>query len=304
MAEDDDEDEEMEDVDEDEMDLDAEGEEEEDAEGEEDVEMTPVQPAPAIKNSKSAKASPSSKKTKQVTPKKAAGQTAAIDAENSDDDELSDLDSDDEDLNLGDEDAEGEEEDEEMDAEGEEIEEPDADGEAEEDTTAIPAAAELDSDDDGSRGETPDLSKMTQRQRARFEGLDESHYQALSNGMYWNLYGVSTPGPFNSLIGYVCTEVQAKKTFTVEEKAMRRAEMARRRRNLSEKRNEEVKVCSLTEVQTEPLVLTFVGPITNSIFPTAARDNQQVAQEASQQDQPQKSCSYRRGGTRNGRRRN
>lgn len=40
------------------------------------------------------------------------------------------------------------------------------------------------------------------------------------------------------------TEVQAKKTFTVEEKAMRRAEMARRRRNLSEKRNEEVKVCS------------------------------------------------------------
>lgn len=42
----------------------------------------------------------------------------------------------------------------------------------------------------------------------------------------------------------ICAEVQAKKTFTVEEKAMRRAEMARRRRNLSEKRNEEVKVCS------------------------------------------------------------
>lgn len=38
-------------------------------------------------------------------------------------------------------------------------------------------------------------------------------------------------------------EVQAKKVFTVEEKAMRRAEMARRRRNLSDKRNEEVKVC-------------------------------------------------------------
>lgn len=38
------------------------------------------------------------------------------------------------------------------------------------------------------------------------------------------------------------TEVQAKKHFTAEELSMRRAEMARRRRNLSEKRNEEVKV--------------------------------------------------------------
>lgn len=38
------------------------------------------------------------------------------------------------------------------------------------------------------------------------------------------------------------TEVQAKRTFTAEELSMRRAEMARRRRNLSEKRNEEVKV--------------------------------------------------------------
>lgn len=170
---------------EDEMDLDAEGEDDEDAEGEEDVAMTPVQPAPVIKISKTVKTSPSSnKKTKQVTPKKAAGQAAAINADNSDDDELSDLDSDDEDLNLGDEDAEGEEEDEDMDADGEEIEEPDAEGEPDEDVTTMPAAAELDSDDDGSRGETPDLSKMTQRQRARFEGLDESHYQALSNGTY------------------------------------------------------------------------------------------------------------------------
>ncbi|EXF79667.1 hypothetical protein CFIO01_10695 [Colletotrichum fioriniae PJ7] len=36
-------------------------------------------------------------------------------------------------------------------------------------------------------------------------------------------------------------EVQAKKVFTAEELSMRRAEMARRRRNLSDKRNEEVK---------------------------------------------------------------
>ena len=40
----------------------------------------------------------------------------------------------------------------------------------------------------------------------------------------------------------LCAEVQAKKVFTAEELSMRRAEMARRRRNLSEKRNEEVKV--------------------------------------------------------------
>lgn len=44
-------------------------------------------------------------------------------------------------------------------------------------------------------------------------------------------------------IANIATEVQAKKVFTAEELSMRRAEMARRRRNLSEKRNEEVKAC-------------------------------------------------------------
>jgi Ino eighty subunit 2 len=39
-------------------------------------------------------------------------------------------------------------------------------------------------------------------------------------------------------------EAQKKKHLTAEENAMRRAEMARRRKNLSEKRNEEEKVCS------------------------------------------------------------
>lgn len=38
------------------------------------------------------------------------------------------------------------------------------------------------------------------------------------------------------------TEPQVKKHLTAEERAMRRAEMARRRKNLSEKRNEEEKV--------------------------------------------------------------
>lgn len=39
-----------------------------------------------------------------------------------------------------------------------------------------------------------------------------------------------------------CLEPQIKKHLTAEEHAMRRAEMARRRKNLSEKRNEEEKV--------------------------------------------------------------
>ena len=40
-------------------------------------------------------------------------------------------------------------------------------------------------------------------------------------------------------------EVQVKKHFTAEELSMRRQEMARRRRNLSDKRTEEVKVRAL-----------------------------------------------------------
>jgi Ino eighty subunit 2 len=39
-------------------------------------------------------------------------------------------------------------------------------------------------------------------------------------------------------------EPQVKKHLTAEERIMRRAEMARRRKNLSEKRNEEEKVNS------------------------------------------------------------
>lgn len=41
------------------------------------------------------------------------------------------------------------------------------------------------------------------------------------------------------------TEPQIKKHLTAEEHAMRRAEMARRRKNLSEKRNEEEKVMKI-----------------------------------------------------------
>jgi hypothetical protein len=53
-------------------------------------------------------------------------------------------------------------------------------------------------------------------------------------------------------------EVQAKKHFTAEELSMRRAEMARRRRNLSEKRNEEVKVSSISQLGSHLELLTTV----------------------------------------------
>lgn len=210
----DDDDAEGEDEDED-MDLDAEGEDEEDADGDEDdVALTP---APVIKISKPTKKSPESKKTKNATPQKAAVQFSA--PNDSDDDELSELESDEE-MDIEGEDAEGDEDEEDMDAEGDEIEDDqEAEAQPQPDAQAAPRPEDLGSEDDtnGSRGGTPDFSRMTVRQRARFEEVEPSHYQALSN------------------------EVQAKKVFTAEEKAMRRAEMARRRRNLSEKRNEEVK---------------------------------------------------------------
>ena len=77
-----------------------------------------------------------------------------------------------------------------------------------------------DSDEDEfSRSATPDLAKLTKRQRGHFVAEPEvGNLLALSN------------------------EAQKKKHLTAEEHAMRRAEMARRRKNLSEKRNEEEKV--------------------------------------------------------------
>ncbi|KAH8677531.1 PAPA-1-like conserved region-domain-containing protein [Xylariales sp. PMI_506] len=200
------------------MDVDAEGEEDEeivdeDADGEEDdiaADSTPV--APTIKVSKpGALRSTSNSKTK--TPTKASGKSAAQ-AKDSDDDELSELESEEDEIMDTVKVGGGDEDDE--DAEGEEDDEVEPTGPAGEEDE------ELDSDDEiGSRGETPDLTKMTKRQRARFEEGDEGLLKlsdADSNA-----------------------EVQAKKHFTAEELSMRRAEMARRRRNLSEKRNEEVK---------------------------------------------------------------
>ena len=72
--------------------------------------------------------------------------------------------------------------------------------------------------DDESRSSTPDVSKMTKRQRSRLDQVMGGDFLQLP------------------------MEPQIKKHLTAEEHAMRRAEMARRRKNLSEKRNEEEKV--------------------------------------------------------------
>ncbi|GAP90156.2 putative papa-1-like conserved region family protein [Rosellinia necatrix] len=214
MDEDDDDDAEGEIVVDDTMDIDAEGDEddkgEEDAEGEDDdMDMSVIPPpAPVIKVSKpSAKKGGASKS--RAAAKSAASKGAASHVKESDDEELSELESDADEIQdtvkVGggdDEDAEGEDEE----IEGAEpIEEDD-----------------LGSDDD--EGEAPDLTKMTKRQRARFEENGDAALMKLSD------------------------EVQAKKHFTAEELSMRRAEMARRRRNLSEKRNEEVKMETINKL--------------------------------------------------------
>ncbi|KAJ3491079.1 hypothetical protein NLG97_g5664 [Lecanicillium saksenae] len=211
---------------EDEVDMDAEGE---DLDADGDVDMD-AGPPPRRNKVTSIKVSRSAKPRSAA---RAAASRIVADDDDDDDDELSEPDSDlaDETMGMGDEtmadeDAEGEEievagdgdEDEEEDEEDEDEEqdeEEDAEGEAD--------AQELDSDEDGSRAGTPDLAKMTKRQRARFDEQPQE-YMKLSD------------------------EVQAKKVFTAEELSMRRQEMARRRRNLSEKRNEEVKMETINKL--------------------------------------------------------
>ncbi|KAK5636498.1 hypothetical protein RRF57_012210 [Xylaria bambusicola] len=213
MMDDDEEDAEGEIVVDDTMDIDAEGEDdeegEEDAEGEDDdMDMSVIPPpAPVIKVSK-----PPSKRSnnnKSRVTKSTTSKAMASHARDSDDEELSELESDADEIQDTVKVGGGDEE--------------DAEGEDEEIEEAEPAEDDLGSDDDGSEAETPDLTKMTKRQRARFE----------ENG---------------DALMKLSDEVQAKKHFTAEELSMRRAEMARRRRNLSEKRNEEVKMETINKL--------------------------------------------------------
>ncbi|KAI1278499.1 PAPA-1-like conserved region-domain-containing protein [Xylaria sp. FL0933] len=214
MMDDDEEDAEGEIVVDDTMDIDAEGEDddegEEDAEGEDDdMDMSVIPPpAPVIKVSKPPSKRSTNSRSRGTKPN--ASKAAASHAKDSDDEELSELESDADEIQDTVKVGGGDEE--------------DAEGEDEEIEEAEPVEEEdLGSDEDGSRAETPDLTKMTKRQRARFE----------ENG---------------DALMKLSDEVQAKKHFTAEELSMRRAEMARRRRNLSEKRNEEVKMETINKL--------------------------------------------------------
>jgi Ino eighty subunit 2 len=194
------------DVDDDEDDEDAEGDEDEDMDADGDEDDDMESGSPASRIVVSAKQSVPVNPVINIT--KAQDSVEAKEMamdDDDDDDELSDPDSD-----LDEEDAEGEDED----AEGEEDDDMvGQNGDPDE---------EMDSDEDFSRGQTPaDVTKMTKRQRALMEEGEDGALMALSN------------------------EAQKKKHLTAEENAMRRAEMARRRKNLSEKRNEEEKVCSI-----------------------------------------------------------
>ncbi|MCJ1447028.1 MAG: hypothetical protein MMC23_007536 [Stictis urceolatum] len=222
-------------------DPDAEGEDDEDVEGESDVEMADA-PAPTVtvteytKEIQPARRAPASKPV--VKPAKGGGRIKTVEEKEmqmaaagaSDDEELSE---------LSDEDAEGEE-----DAEGDEVEEDEEMGDEgdEED-------AEGETDDDETPGDTPDPSRLTKRQRQR---LDQDFLQ-LPMGMA--SYPDPPPFPLNMApflkhkmpqsiksSKLTSSEPQIKKHLTAEEHAMRRAEMARRRKNLSEKRNEEEKM--------------------------------------------------------------
>lgn len=116
----------------------------------------------------------------------------------------------------------------------EELSELDSEAEAEEGENAENEEAaeidEMDQDDEsrsvgtGSRASTPDVSKMTKRQRSRLDQVMGSDFLQLP------------------------MEPQIKKHLTAEEHAMRRAEMARRRKNLSEKRNEEEKMDTINRL--------------------------------------------------------
>ncbi|KAF2865327.1 PAPA-1-like conserved region-domain-containing protein [Massariosphaeria phaeospora] len=207
------------DLDDEDDEVDAEGEEDDDvdAEGEEDEEMEDLTPAPrprtVVSSNKNIPAKPS---IKVAAPQDSVEATEmAMDDDDDDDEELSELESD---LDGDEEDAEGEDED----AEGEEDDEMVAQNGAED------VGEGMESDDGTprsmSRSHTPDLSKMTRRQRALVAEETDSSLMSLSN------------------------EAQKKKHLTAEEHAMRRAEMARRRKNLSEKRNEEEKMDTINRL--------------------------------------------------------
>ena len=167
------------------MDVDAEGEEDDelDAEGEDDMDVDPKPPArQALKAAKPAPVRHSIPSKGREPARASTKATAQHD--DSDDEELSDLDSDADEIqdtvNVG---GGEEEEDEEEEDEEEEDDDNDGAGGGEEDEEEEEEPRELDSDDEGSDGGSPDLDKMTKRQRARFADEEDGALLKLSDGM-------------------------------------------------------------------------------------------------------------------------
>lgn len=203
---------------EEEEDEDGEGEDDEEIEPDEDVDMDdlpPARPRPVAQVKAGGASGVRTKPSITLTPAKGASVPLASvedkemamgsdDEEDEEEEEEADDLSDLDSMEGGEEDAEGEvAEDEEM------LDEEDAEGDSDDDDGRTPGGS-----GSMSRSNTPDPTKLTRRQR----GEDEGALLALSN------------------------EAQKKKHLTAEEHQARRAEMARRRKNLSEKRNEEEKV--------------------------------------------------------------
>ncbi|KAI9741203.1 MAG: hypothetical protein M1834_002916 [Cirrosporium novae-zelandiae] len=211
-SEDEDDDDLMDEEDEEEEEEDDDEDDDVDADGDVDMEDTMEPPRPIIKQITNTKG----KSTVKVTTAASGHRLKSVESKEAslddDDDELSELASD----VADDHESTGtpvEEDDEEMVDEG--MEEVPDDEEIEEEVDA-------DSDDETGTGtSTPDYAKLTKRQRGKG---DEGAFLALP------------------------MEPQVKKHLTAEEHAMRRAEMARRRKNLSEKRNEEEKMDTINRL--------------------------------------------------------
>ncbi|KAL5612618.1 hypothetical protein BROUX41_004287 [Berkeleyomyces rouxiae] len=224
--------------DDDDDDLDAEAE----AEDDDDLDADADADADADGDIDMSTPAPVSKRAAKPAPKGILKAASHVQDEDDDDDELSDPNMDATNFGYGsaDEDAEGEEDDD-IDA-------------------TMPRRGNDDEDDDlgsdddmdMSRGDPNDLSRMTKRQRARF-AEDEGLFMKLSD------------------------EVQVKKHFTAEELSMRRTEMARRRRNLSDKRNEEVKMETINKL------LKKQAPKTNKRAKTA---EEELAEEEARRPDP------------------
>ena len=240
----DDEGEDEDEEDEDEVEEDEEDEEEdEDDDAEEDVDMNDAPPPAVVKP---ARAPPGPKPVVTVTPA-LEGKIKSVEAketaaEDEDDDELSDLDSNEEQQEaetieeIDMEDAEGEVDD------GDEGDDGDL---GDSDDEATPAS--------GSRASTPDINKLTKRQRSRLDEVMNVDLLELPLGTV-----SSMPDRCRTALILCPAEAKQKKILSAEEHAMRRSEMARRRKNLSEKRNEEEKVRLLRPITQHCLTWTRI----------------------------------------------